>query len=785
MNRRIAQLTVALLVAVVACGGPPKPRGLDRLYQGLAESLPRIDPSILAGRRILIDPGHGGHYRGTVGQDSLEESNVNLGVALYLWGLLREAGAEVQLTRAIDRDFLTQEDSSLVGDLRARTAMADTMQPDVIISIHHNAQPARDPSQNSVETYYRAGDPASLDLAFAVHRHLMRNLGIEKGEVRQGNYLVLRESKAPAVLGECGYLTHPPAEKKLKLAEAHKLEAEAYFLGLLDYFGRGIPKVRQVPPSDTFYTEVPVLVYAFADDGGPGIDPDGVSMRLNGIAVSPALDVATTRATYRLPWDTPNGAYLAEVSVRNQLGNTSPVHSTRFVVGLLPEIASFDLSPERLPRDGGVLRVRARLLDRRGLSIADGTEAVLTCSARPESVRTQVYGGTAEAVLKVAESAERLTVTVACAGRAFSKAVEPAATAAASRGLYLRDERTRFPVRNAIVETSAGSNLEMGSPSGVYVEPFSESAQHGRAGSPDSAGVLARVTAPGYRPVAIAPSSAFRAGAVDTLSLTPWFGGLLHGVRFILDPEGGPPAVSGMGELGLSGSYTNLQVARYLAGYLEAAGADVLLTRSNEEVRTREDVVRIANRYRADRYIEIRHRHAAPDSSLAFRTYHFPGSVDGKRMAASVLAAMARRLSRPAVGPLETVTYPLQQTACPAIVVEAPSIGEVAEELRLAESWYQRQQAYALFLGVLDHYGASDSGTVDVRCATGEAAEWRITLDDTWTLVTDAAGTASFERVSLGEHVVRAHKSGRTISQRVLVSPGERSRVIISPGPTE
>ena len=61
----------------------------------------------------------------------------------------------------------------------------------------------------SVLAFDRAGDPASLDLAYAVHRHLMRNLGIDDGEVRQGNYLVLRESTAPAVLGARGSSTHP------------------------------------------------------------------------------------------------------------------------------------------------------------------------------------------------------------------------------------------------------------------------------------------------------------------------------------------------------------------------------------------------------------------------------------------------------------------------------------------------------------------------------------------------------------------------------------------------
>jgi len=197
--RPTARWFAAVLALALACAAPP-PTRLDRLYSGLDESLPRIDPSILAGRSVLIDPGHGGWFRGTVGQDSLEETSVNLGVSLYLWGLLHEAGADAHLTRAIDRDFLSEADSSVAADLQVRADLADSLRPDVFISIHHNAQPQRDPERNTVETYYKAGDPASLDLAFAVHRHLMRNLGIDAGEVRQGNYFVLRNVDAPAIL---------------------------------------------------------------------------------------------------------------------------------------------------------------------------------------------------------------------------------------------------------------------------------------------------------------------------------------------------------------------------------------------------------------------------------------------------------------------------------------------------------------------------------------------------------------------------------------------------------
>src|SRR5688572_8441769 len=154
-HRRMKRLIACLvLAALAACGKPPQVEVPEpsTLYRHLEDPLPRADRTLLAGYRILIDPGHGGSFRGTMGADSLEEKKVNLGVSLYLWGLLREAGADAALTRHTDRDFLTETDSTLTGDLQARVDIADSLQPDIFISIHHNAQPARDPKFNRIET---------------------------------------------------------------------------------------------------------------------------------------------------------------------------------------------------------------------------------------------------------------------------------------------------------------------------------------------------------------------------------------------------------------------------------------------------------------------------------------------------------------------------------------------------------------------------------------------------------------------------------------------------------
>jgi N-acetylmuramoyl-L-alanine amidase len=388
--------------------------------------------------------------------------------------------------------------------------------------------------------------------------------------------------------------------------------------------------------------------------------------------------------------------------------------------------------------------------------VADETVAFLTTSGQADTVWATVRDGAIDAAVTTPGGNETVTLFVGCRGKRFERSIDVNPDAAvATRAYHIRDALTGRPIEDALVSLY-GSARASASRTGTFVHGFRTGAD-----TSESDDAILSIKAPGYIPVVMAgiPPS-------DTIDVTPWFGGALTGLRFVIDPEGGRATTTGIGPLGLSGAHANLQVARYLAGYLRAAGSSVLLTRTNDEVRTPEDIARMTNRFGTDRYIEIRHRSAPLDSPLVATTYHFPGSATGTRMAASVLDAMSGRMNLPGRGPFDTVTYPLQQTACPAIVVAAPSIASLEEELRLAESWYQREQAYTIFLGVLK--GQINPGGAD-------AAGWRVTVEGTWTLVTGTDGIVLFEKIPPGEYRLSAVKSGRLFGDVVRVAPGERA----------
>jgi hypothetical protein len=138
-------------------------------------------------------------------------------------------------------------------------------------------------------------------------------------------------------------------------------------------------------------------------------------------------------------------------------------------------------------------------------------------------------------------------------------------------------------------------------------------------------------------------------------------------------------------------------------------------------------------------------------------------------------------LAVPVRGPFETVTYALQQTACPAIVVAAPAISAAQEETMLDRASYQREQAYAVFLGILRHYGVAETGTLEIEVAGSQPADWIVTLDGTWTLVTGDDGRVSFECVPPGAHDIALRRANDVLTRNIAtVGTQARMRVDVT-----
>jgi N-acetylmuramoyl-L-alanine amidase len=144
---------------------------------------------------VVIDPGHGGFDRGGIRSNIIPEKGVALDVARRLRAYLADAGFRTVMTRSSDT-FVT---------LDSRVAIANRQRRAIFVSIHFNA--ARRRGANGIETFY--GSARAKRLASLIQRYAMKTTSGENRGIKKARFYVLRMSKIPAVLIECGFLTNP------------------------------------------------------------------------------------------------------------------------------------------------------------------------------------------------------------------------------------------------------------------------------------------------------------------------------------------------------------------------------------------------------------------------------------------------------------------------------------------------------------------------------------------------------------------------------------------------
>ena len=700
MKRYPIQVFIAAagLLLATGCGGPPPEPAVVEIpgYEALQEQFTGRDMSPLRGRRIVLDPGHGGFFKGAVGQNGLTEAEVNLGVALYLRGLLEWVGAEVFLTRTADYDFLTANDSTLVSDLAFRSSFADSLQPDVFLSLHHNSVASLDRTVNETQTYYPLGaDGASLDLARAIHRHLVINLEIWPAKILPGNFHVLRNATVPAVLGEPAMISNPVIEGRLKQASSQRLEAEAYFLGLLDYFSQGSP-VWSGARLDTVFVvpDGPATAVSwtfFSEDtlrsSGPGPDPGTYDLKLDGRQVP----FHVTGQGHTVNWY-PAEANLdlpavLELRGRNLVGRATPVRRT-LLMPVPPRRVKLHLMPE-YPNDDSNIALRWSVAG--NAPLAKGRLVFSSDLALP------LEGGTSGAVLLPLST-----------GIPPEVSFHPGSVTDSVLPCDIHTTELPAPWQWRLLVTSDGS------PAGAWSL---------RTWLPDSlpAGMAAQdvplipyepdrpvwVSIPGFLPLVdpdpANPDTARTISAGDrnwrTESIVPG----LQGKVIVLDPAGGGSDPDGTGPLGMRGASLNLETALLAQGLLEGCGAVVHLTRRGETSLPAEEKIRLAGEVRADLFLTIG-RSIQPDLLSAS---HHPGSETGQRWAELFLLAAAGLVApNDSLAMTPSYDYLLRHTACPALEVRLPGPQSPRQEMRQSQRGWQRVEARAVLLSIASLFEA-------------------------------------------------------------------------------
>ena len=167
---------------------------------------------------VIIDPGHGGEDGGAVSVTGRPESGYNLEIGLRMEDLLHLLGYETKLIRREDISVYTEGESlarKKISDLKVRVRTVEETEGAVLLSIHQNHFP--DPQYRGAQVFYAATE-GSEALAKEVQSSLASS--VNPGNRRQvkkvsGVYL-MEHITCPAVLIECGFLSNPQEEAKLR-----------------------------------------------------------------------------------------------------------------------------------------------------------------------------------------------------------------------------------------------------------------------------------------------------------------------------------------------------------------------------------------------------------------------------------------------------------------------------------------------------------------------------------------------------------------------------------------
>ncbi len=185
-----------------------------------------LERGTLAGKRLVIDPGHGGRDPGAQAR-GLKEKDINLAVATLLTARLSAAGALAIMTR----------DSDVYVPLEDRPRLATALGADAFVSVHCNAMER--PNRNyGTEAYYYT--PQSRLLASMLQDALVGGLGRRDNGVRQRRFAVLWRSQQPCALVELMYLDWDAEGDLLRRPEVQQAAAEALFRAIRGYF-EGVP----------------------------------------------------------------------------------------------------------------------------------------------------------------------------------------------------------------------------------------------------------------------------------------------------------------------------------------------------------------------------------------------------------------------------------------------------------------------------------------------------------------------------------------------------------------
>lgn len=167
---------------------------------------------------VIIDAGHGGVDGGATSCTGVLESQINLEIALRLNDLMHLLGIDTFMIRKTDISVYTEGESiaaKKVSDLKQRVKLVNEKENAILLSIHQNH--FSDSRYYGSQVFY-AGTSGSELLAKHLQTAIVGSLnpGSKRQTKKADGVYLMQNINNPGVLIECGFLSNPEEEAKLR-----------------------------------------------------------------------------------------------------------------------------------------------------------------------------------------------------------------------------------------------------------------------------------------------------------------------------------------------------------------------------------------------------------------------------------------------------------------------------------------------------------------------------------------------------------------------------------------
>lgn len=191
-------------------------------------------------KTIIVDAGHGGEDGGTQSSAGVLEKDINLAISFKIGTILKLMGYTVVYTRSEDKlqygaDAIKQRQKK-VSDIHYRMNIMESYPDAIFLSIHQNYY--TESKYYGAQVFYSKNNDASKEIAESIQitiRELLQNDNSRQIKPSGTDVYLLYNTKSPAVMVECGFMSNPGEALLLSDSEYQKKISLAIVAGLEKY----------------------------------------------------------------------------------------------------------------------------------------------------------------------------------------------------------------------------------------------------------------------------------------------------------------------------------------------------------------------------------------------------------------------------------------------------------------------------------------------------------------------------------------------------------------------